>query len=70
MSMRMEIYERLLCERSETIAFNMGLHTAIYVLEAVENLSPEGRKYLLESLKQQIADSEAEYTPYLLRCIS
>jgi len=67
--MREEIYLRLLRERNETIAFNLGLHTAIQVLEAVENLSPEGRKYLLESLKQQIADSEAEYTPYLLRCI-
>ena len=39
-------------------------------LEVVEKLTPEGRKYLLESLKQQIADSEAEYTTYLLRCLS
>jgi hypothetical protein len=68
--MKEEIYRRLLRERSETIAFNLGLHTALYVLEEVENLSPEGRKYLLESLKRQIAESEAEYTPYLLRCIS
>jgi hypothetical protein len=67
--MKAEIYQQLLCERNETIAFNMGLHTALYVLEEAEKLSPEGRKYLLESLKQQIADSEAEYTPYLLRCI-
>ena len=67
--MREEIYRQLLRERSETIAFNMGLHTAIHVLEAVEKLSPEGRKYLIEELKQQIADSEAEYTVYLLRCI-
>jgi hypothetical protein len=60
----------LLCERNEIIAFNMGLHTAIDVLEAVEDLSNEGRKYFIESLKQQIADSEAEYTIYLLRWLS
>jgi hypothetical protein len=59
----------LLCERNETIAFNMGLHAAVYVLEAVEDLSNEGRKYLIESLRQQISDSEAEYTVYLLRCL-
>lgn len=37
----------------------MGLHTAaVYVLGAVESFSADGRKYLLESLNQQIADSE------------
>jgi hypothetical protein len=47
----------------------MGLHTAVDVLEEAEKLSPEGRKYFIESLKQQIADSEAKYTIYLLRCL-
>jgi len=38
--MRTEIYQRLLCERNETIAFNMGFHTAVYVLEQVEKRPP------------------------------
>jgi hypothetical protein len=68
--MRAEIYRELLTERERTMAFNTGLQYAIYVLERPEALSPEGRKSLLESLKKQIADSAAEYTTYLLRCIS
>jgi len=68
--MKEEIYRELLTERERTMAFNTGLQCAIFVLERSEALSPEGRRYLLESLKKQIADSEAEYTTYLLRCIA
>ena len=68
--MKEEIYLELLTERERTMAFNTGLKCAIYVLERPEALFPEGRKSLLESLKKQIADSEAEYTTYLLRCIA
>ena len=68
--MKEEIYLELLTERERTMAFNTGLKCAIYVLERPEALFPEGRKSLLESLKKQIADSEATYTSYLLRCLS
>ena len=34
--------------RETTMAFNMGLQTAIYVLEKAETLSAEGRRYLIE----------------------
>ena len=44
--------------RETTIAFNMGLQTAIYVLEKAETLSAEGRRYLIEELKKQIDHSE------------
>jgi hypothetical protein len=44
--------------RETTIAFNMGLQTAIYVLEKAETLSAEGRRYLIEELKKQIDNSE------------
>lgn len=44
--------------RETTMAFNMGLQTAIYVLEKAETLSAEGRRYLIEELKKQITCSE------------
>lgn len=44
--------------RETTMAFNMGLQTAIYVLEKAEALSAEGRRYLIEELKKQIDHSE------------
>ena len=44
--------------RETTMAFNMGLQTAIYVLEKAETLSAEGRRYLIEELKKQIDHSE------------
>ena len=42
------------CKEEAKMAFNMGLQTALYVLEKAEELSPEGRKYLIEELKKQI----------------
>jgi hypothetical protein len=36
----------------------MGLKTAIYVLEKAEELSAEGRRFLIKELRKQIAESE------------
>ena len=55
-------YSDLLSERETAMAFNMGLKTAIYVLEMAEELSPEGRRYLVEELKKQSDDNEVDYT--------
>jgi len=41
--MSKETYLDLLTEREAVMAFNMGLKTAIFVLESAENMSPEGR---------------------------
>ncbi len=49
---------QLYAERETAMAFNMGLQTAIYVLEKAEELSAEGRKFLIEELRRQIANSE------------
>ena len=40
------------------MAFNIGLQTAIYVLEKAEKLTAESRRFLLEELRKQIAESE------------
>ena len=53
-----ETYAQLYTERETTMAFNMGLQTALYVLEKAEDLSAEGRRYLIEALRKQIEDSE------------
>lgn len=52
-----DIYLKVLAEEEATIAFNMGLQTAIYVLEKAEELSPEGRRFLIEELRKQVAKS-------------
>ena len=62
-----EIYSNLLTEREVAMAFNMGLKTAIYILESAEYISTEGRKYLIDELKKEIADSEVNYTVELIR---
>ena len=41
------------------MAFNMGLQSAVFVLEKAEILSPEGRRHLIESLKKYIAENES-----------
>lgn len=53
-----ETYTQLYTERETAMAFNMGLQTALYVLEKAEDLSAEGRRYLIEALRKQIEDSE------------
>ena len=45
-------------EKDLAISFNMGLKAAICVLEKSEELSAEGRRFLLEELRKQIAESE------------
>jgi len=56
-----EIYLQALTGREFNIAFNMGLEAAVFVLEKAEELSPEGRRHLLDELKKQIEDSETEH---------
>ena len=53
-----ETCAQLYTERETAMAFNMGLQTALYVLEKAEDLSAEGRRYLIEALRKQIEDSE------------
>jgi len=45
--MHAEICLHILAEEETTMAFNMGLETAIYVLEKAEELSAEGRSFML-----------------------
>ena len=53
-----EIYLQILAASEATMAFNMGLQTALYILEKAEDLSSEGRRFLIEGLRKQIAESE------------
>ena len=68
--MNEDSYKGLLTEAEAAVAYNDGLKTAVYILERAEKLSPEGRRYLLEELKKQIVENEAEYTAQLLRRVS
>lgn len=45
-------------ERELIAAFNMCMKTAVYVLEAAEDLSPIGRSYMINELKKLVAESE------------
>jgi hypothetical protein len=38
-------------------AYNMGLEWAIMILEEAEKLTPEGRRYLIDELRRDIAGS-------------
>ena len=49
---------KVLKEKEVKMAFNMGLRSGVYVLEKAEKLSPIGRRYLLESLKKNIEESD------------
>jgi len=57
-------------EKEINIAFNMGLQSAVFVLEMTEGISSEGRKYLIDELKKNIEQSEGVYPVQLLECIS
>ena len=57
--MPVESDRKLLLEKETVLAFNMGLQTAIYVLEKAEDLSTEGRRFLIEELKKQITMSNS-----------
>ena len=41
-------------------AFNMGLESAVHILESAEKLSREGIKQLTEELKEQLSDQNSE----------
>jgi hypothetical protein len=58
LNMLTQSHARIETTRETAMAFNMGLQTAIYVLEKAEALSAEGRRYLIEELKKQIGNSE------------
>ena len=49
---------KVLKEKEVKMAFNMGLQSAVFVLERAERLSFRGRRYLLELLKKNIAESD------------
>ena len=55
--MHTEVNSQILTEREVAIAFNMGLQTAVYVLEKSEELSVEGRRILIEELRKQTTNS-------------
>jgi hypothetical protein len=67
--MKHEIYKQLSAEREINMAFNMGLQSAVFILEKAESLSIEGRRYLIESLKKNITENEVDDTLKLLECI-
>ncbi len=60
------VEQELLTERALAMAYDMGLSTAVYVLERAENLSPEGRKCMVNELKSRLKDTEIDYTHKLL----
>ncbi len=68
--MEYETNLRLLTIRDINRIFNMGLQSAVSVLEMSEKLSPEGRKYLLELLKKNISENEQVDTAQLIERIS
>ncbi len=68
--MEYETNLRLLTIRDINRVFNMGLQSAVSVLEMSEKLSPEGRKYLLELLKKSILENEQVDTAQLIERIS
>ena len=68
--MEHENCQQLLTEREVSMVFNMGLQSALFVLEKAERLSSEGRKYLIGEMKKYIAESEIDYTLQLLDFIS
>ena len=53
-----QTFAQIQTSKETTIAFNMGLQTAIYVLEKAEELSDEGRRFLIQELRKQIETSE------------
>jgi hypothetical protein len=57
-NMLTQTYAQLHTEKETAMAFNMGLQTAIYVLEKAEELSDEGRRFLIHELRKQIENSE------------
>jgi len=63
-SLSLNDYKRVISTPSAfapvNIAFNMGLQSAVFVLERAEKLSFRGRRYLLELLKKNIAESDLD----------
>jgi len=53
-----QTYAQIQTSKETTMAFNMGLQTAIYILEKAEELSDEGRRFLIHELRKQLENSE------------
>ena len=53
-------YNLSMNERELIVAFNMCMKTAVYVLEAAENLSPVGRTYMVKELKKLVAEIDVK----------
>ena len=51
---------QLFNEHEAVMAFNMGLHTAVYILEKAEHLSPQARRLLLQELKRDIQTTNTQ----------
>jgi len=64
--MENKAYQDLLTQREATVMFNMGLRSALYILEKAETLTLEGRMHLHLELKKEIAESEDDFTLKLL----
>ena len=56
--MKQDIKWKVLKEKEVNIAFNMGLESAVYVLEKAQGLSPRALRYLTDELKKNIAESD------------
>ena len=56
--MQIELAQQILKEREVSIAFNMGLQTALYILEKADELSTDGRRFLVDELRKQIEKNE------------
>ena len=61
---------KVLKEKEVKMAFNMGLQSAVYVLEKAEGLSPKGLRCLKDELKKNIAENEGVYPFQVLYFIS
>ena len=57
----MEKYHRQYTKKDVDQAFNMGLSSAIYVLEKSKELSPDGLQYMVKSLKKLLGEGDEEY---------
>ena len=52
---------KVLKEEEVNIAFNMGLRSAVFVLEKAQRLSSEGRKHLINELKKNLVENGGIY---------
>lgn len=61
------VLDKIMAERKEVMAYNRGLQKAVYILEEGLILSAPERLRMLEALKQEIKDSETDFTSMMLQ---